>query len=254
MNKERRLDLIIDKHLPAIIKGQETLDSVLRTYPKEADSLGPRLEAVAWLVDARKDLDPRPGYIPASREYLEQKIATTPPHNAWQRLLARYSPPRWAFNLAAPLVLLLIIALMVNSLVLAARLSIPGDPFYSAKIVIEDIQLAITFDQVDKSNLYIEFSRERTTEFVQLVLEGEYERLPAAATHMETEIIATLHYMNATSQMDPLVEIPMISALRDTLTNEITMLRVLRDTSPSYAHAEIDLAIHVTQAGVMALR
>jgi Domain of unknown function (DUF5667) len=254
MNREKELDKIIDEHLPAIIIGQESLDSILELYPGDEKLLRQRLEIALWMAEVGKKLDPRPWFIPASRKHLEQRIATTPHRNAFQRILARYSPQRWVFNLAAPVVIVLLFALIVNSLVLTARLSIPGDPFYPAKLFIEDVQLAFTFDQVDKTNLYIQFSRERTTEFVELVLQGDYGLLLSAANRMEMDIIGTLHFMNYSSSMNPDREMPMVSALQDSLSTEITMLRVLKDTSPSSAHSGIDLAIEVAQSGLLALR
>jgi hypothetical protein len=71
---------------------------------------------------------------------------------------------------------------------------------------------------------------------------------------LETEIIASLHSLNNVSDNDPTVEMSVITNLRDTLSNEIFMLNVLKATSPSSARPEIDLAIQVAQSGVMALR
>ena len=257
MNKERRLDKIMEDHLPALRSGQETVEAVLARHPQDADALRPRFEASMWLDHASQALQPRPGFVPSSRKHLEQRIQALPPQSSWQKLVNRYSPQRWVFNLAAPALLIFIFALVVNSAILSARLSIPGDPFYSTKLVIENIQLAFTFDTEAKTNLYFQFSRERTTEFVELVLNGDYEQLPAAADRMETDIIASLHALDNIALHDPEDEksmMPVMTNLRKTLSNEIIMLQVLRQTSPSSAHPGIDLAIQVAQSGVMALR
>ncbi len=254
MKIERQIDQIINIHLSAISNGEETLETILAMYPQIAGELRPRLEAALWLVKARQNVEPRPGFIPATRKYVETRVDVLQPHGFWQRLFWRYSPQRWVFNIASPIIVLLLLALVINSAVLTARLSIPGDPFYSTKLLTENIQLALTFDQVDKTELYMQFSRERTTEFVELVLEGDYELLPPAATRLETEIIASLHALNNVSDNDPAVEMSVITNLRDTLSNEIFMLNVLKATSPSSARPGIDLAIQVAQSGVMALR
>lgn len=253
MNKVQRLEKIIEDHLPAINWGQETIESVLAKYPKEAGELQPRLEAALWLANAKKSLEPRPRFIPSSRKYLEERLASVSPRTFWRRFISRYTPQRWAFNLVAPIVLLLVIALVINSLILTARLSIPGDPLYSTKLVIENVQLAFTFNVIDKTDLSIQFSRERTMEFVQLVLEGDYAELPAAATRLESGIIASLHSLNDVSMQDRESGSLMISSLHNTLSNEIGLLKVLRETSPVSSHPGIDLAIQVAQAGVMTL-
>jgi hypothetical protein len=166
----------------------------------------------------------------------------------------RYQPSRWVFNIASPILLFLLLAMVINSAVLTAKLSIPGDPFYGTKLFLEDMRLAITFDQVSKTDLYIDYSRERTTEFVGLVLEGDYERLPSAAQRLETEIIASLRSLERIPAEDASLEHLMVINLSDTLSNEVSMLNVLKQTSPASAQPGIELAINVAQSGLMALR
>jgi hypothetical protein len=253
MKIEHRIDKIIETYLPAIARGQETIDSILEKYPKYASALRPRLEAAIWLQQVRLSVSTRPGFINDSRKYMETKIGSMQPIGFWQRLFWRHTPHRWVFNIAAPIIVLLLLALVINSAVLTARLSIPGDPFYSTKLVTENIQLAFTLDPVEKTDLYIQFSRERTTEIMQLVLEGDYERISSAAYRLETELIASLHSINDIASRDPTAEIPMIASFRDTLSNEIFMLSVLKDTSPMSARPGIVMAIQVAQAGMLAL-
>jgi hypothetical protein len=253
MKIEQQIDQIIQDALPAITSGNETLESVVAKHPQIAAELHPRLEAAIWLQQSRYAMSTRPGYIHDSRKYLESKIKALQPAGIWQRLFMRHSPGRWVFNFASPIVLLLLIAMVINSTVLTAKLSIPGDPFYGTKLFLEDLRLAITFDQVSKTDLYIDYSRERTTELVGLVLEGDFEQLPAAAQRMETEIIASLHSLEDIRDVDTATENSMVANLSDTLSNEVLMLNVLKKTSPTSAQPGIELAINVAQSGLMAL-
>jgi len=253
MKANQRIDQIIETSIPAIQNGQETLESILDMYPQFAHTLGPRLEAILWLKNTRKVLDPRPGFIASSRRSIEQKFIEIQPHSFWQRLFRYRTPQRWVFNFSAPIILVFLLILILNSLRLSAQLSIPGDPLYTTKLILEDIQLGLTFNQVDKTNLNIELSRERTTEFVQLVLEGYYEILPAAAISMETEIIASLHAIRDIPMRDQATAQSMTEELKETLSNEIFMLNMLKSTSPPPAHAGIDLALQDAQSGLMAL-
>lgn len=254
MNIDRRIDKILDIFAPAIENGQETIDSIIEKYPQYANALRPRLEAMLWLVSAKKNLEPRQGFTSSSRQYMEQQFKSFQPRSFWPRVFSRYTPQRWVFNIVSPIIVLFLLALVINSAILTARLSIPGDPFYSTKLLTEDIQVALTFNQLHKTDLYIEFSRERTTEFVELVLEGDYELLPPAANRLETEIIASLHSINDIPLQNQTVEQPMIMELKETLTNEIFMLNMLKGTSPTTAYPGIELAIQVAQSGLMALR
>jgi hypothetical protein len=254
MKIKHQIDQIINENVTAISTGEESLESVLARYPQITNELRPRLEAAIWLQQVRLSVATRPGFIFDSRKYLEAKIESMHPTGFWERVIRRYTPQRWFFNVTAPLIMLLLLALVINSAILTARLSIPGDPLYSTKLAIEGLQIAMTFDSVDKTELYIQFSRQRTTEFVELVLEGEYELLPSAADRMETELIASLHSLNHTLADDPDAELSMVATYRDSLSSEILMLNVLKDTSPISAQSGIDLAIQIAQSGMMALR
>jgi hypothetical protein len=107
---------------------------------------------------------------------------------------------------------------------------------------------------VEKTDLYIQLSRERTLEFVDLVLEGDYEVLPSAAARLETEIISSLHSINDLTNRDLADKQPKTSEFRETLTNEIFMLNILKGSSPPLAYPGIELAIQVAQSGLLVLR
>jgi hypothetical protein len=254
MKTDRQIDKIIDEYTPDIASGQETIDSILEKHPQYARELRPRLEAVLWMVTARKNLEPRSGFISSTRKTMEDRFETVQPHGIWQHLFKQHTPLRWAFNVTAPVLLILLLALIINNLTLAARLSLPGDPLYTTKLFIEDIHLITTFSPVEKTDLYIQLSRERTLEFVDLVLEGDYEVLPSAAARLETEIISSLHSINDLTNRDLADKQPKTSELRETLTNEIFMLNILKGSSPPLAYPGIELAIQVAQSGLLVLR
>ncbi len=254
MKIERQIDQIIQDALPAITSGNETLESVVARHPQIAAELQPRLEAAIWLQGSRFAMATRPGYIHDSRKVLEATIKSLQPIGFWHRLSRLYSPQRWVFNFASAIIVVLLLSLVINSSILTARLSIPGDPLFSTKLVIEDLQLAFTRDPVEKANLHAQFSRERALEFIELVMEGEYDYLPSAAYRMEAEIIGSLHALNNIPTDDASAGAALTVNLRDVLSNEISMLILLKETSPSYAYPGIDLAIQVAQAGELALR
>jgi hypothetical protein len=254
MKIDRQINRIIETYMSAISSGQETIDSILEKYPQYARELRPRLEAVFWLANARKHLGPRDGFISSSRMYIEGQFETVQPHGFWHRIYRQHTPQRWVFNFAAPVILVLLLALVINNLILTARLSIPGDPLYTTKLLIEDIQLALTFNPVDKADLYIQLSRERTTEFVDLVLKGDYEILPTAATRLETGIIASLHSIYDMTDHDLAVDQSMTDKLRETLSSEISILNILKDSSPPTAIPGIELAIQAVQSGLLSLQ
>lgn len=254
VNTDQRIDKVIEAYLPAITSNQVSIDTILEKHPQDAQELRPRLEALFWLANARQNLNPRQGFITSSRKSIERQFVSIQPHGFLPRLFKRHTPQHWIFNLVTPLLLIFLLVFILNSLVLSAQLSIPGDSLYSTKLVLEDVRLALTLDRVNKTNLYIQLSRERTTELVELVLEGNYELLPPAAYRTETEMIASLHAIDNFPLGDQAVEQSMTSELKETLTNEIYMLELLKGSSPPAAHQGIELAIQSARSGLMALR
>jgi len=253
MKIERQIEQIINTYSPAISSGEESLESILAMYPQLANELRPRLEAVIWLQQVRLSVATRPGFIHDSRKYLEAQIKSMPPHSFWQRLFKTLTPRRWVFNFAAITLMIISLGAVINDLILTARLSIPNEPLYSTKLVIEDIQLALTFNRKAKTDLYIQLSNERTTEFVELVLQGDYEYLPSATRRLESEITATLDSLENFPIHEQDNKQATLVKLRETLTNEIFMLNMLKWTSPPSALTGINLAIHVAQSGIVAL-
>lgn len=252
MKSSHKIEEIIESVYPELLNDQSDVDHLLEKYPHDANELRPRLEAIAWLIKNRVEFEPRTGFIASSRTYIEHQLESTQPHGFWQRVTRRYTPQRWVFNLVTPLILILLLILIANNLVLSAQLSIPGDPLYSTKLALEDTRLALTLDQVDKAKYSIQLSRERTTEFVGLVLEGKYELLPSAAAHMETEMITFLHSMNNLTSGEQAANKQLRNEIQESFNNEIYMLEILKDTTPASAHKGIDLAIQVAQSGLMA--
>lgn len=254
VNTDQRIDKIIEAYLPDISSNLVSIDTILEKHPQDAQELRPRLEALFWLANAKQNVNPRQGFITSSRKSIERQFISIQPHGFLPRLFKRHTPQRWVFNLVTPILLIFLLVFILNSLVLSAQLSIPGDSLYSTKLALEDVKLALTLDRANKTELYIQLSRERTTELVELVLEGNYELLPSAAERMETEMIASLHAINNIPTGDQAVEQSMTSELKETLTNEIYMLELLQGSSPPAAHQGLELAIQSAQSGLMALR
>ncbi len=254
MRIERTIDQVIEQHAFSISRGEETVESVVQQYGGITSELRPALEAAVWLLSAKQNLQPRTNFISATRAGIEHRVGEFPQPDFWQRILQRYSIKRWAFNVAAPILIIAMLVLIMNSVSLAARLSIPGDPLYTTKLVIEDARLLFTLDPAEKTALSVEFSRRRTTEFVELVLDGDYQDLPAAASRFGTDVNASLRSLDELKAQQPSRDQAISSELRETLVNEISMLEILKQTTPPAGQPGIQQAIEVAQTGLLALR
>ena len=70
LQTQDELARILQLCLEVIESGQETVDSLLSRYPELWDTLRPPLEAAAWLYNHTYLMNPRPGFVDASRQRL----------------------------------------------------------------------------------------------------------------------------------------------------------------------------------------
>jgi len=70
LQTQDELARILQLCLEVIESGQETVDSLLSRYPELWDTLRPPLEAASWLYNHTYLMNPRPGFVDASRQRL----------------------------------------------------------------------------------------------------------------------------------------------------------------------------------------
>jgi hypothetical protein len=252
-NAPAEIQAIVDEVFPHLVNGQSSLDSILAAHPQQADELRPYLESALWLASQQTGLAPRPGYISGSKHRLVNTLEAASPPTFWQRLWRPHSPQRFAIQALSLAVLVVNLALVVNTLILASRLALPGDWLYPAKLSIEHIQLALTFDPQEQANLQIEQTQHRTTEIVQLVLEDEHAYIPAAVERLETQINAAVSDLQTAQEDDAIQGEALIASMKTMLENETFILTLLRDMEPAFAQASLDQAITAAHAGLSAL-
>jgi hypothetical protein len=253
MKPTTKIQNIVDNVLPGLLKGEATLEAILAAYPEQAETLRPLLESALWLQARQPQPELRPGYIQSSRNRLEAQVATHP-FSAWQLFWRRPTPQRYALQSFSYVLLIFSLLLVINSLYLASRLALPGDPLYSAKLGFEAIQLALTLDAEAEARLHIQFTQQRTEEIVQLVLEEDYLRLPAAANRLDTQINRAVTDLDALQARDSAHSAELVRAMEKMLLNESFILTVLRDTDPSFAYAGLNQAIDAATRGLTALQ
>ena len=255
MNKQKvkQIQAIVDEAYPRLAAGEITLETVLAANPEEADMLRPQLESALWITAQQEDLAPRLGYVSSSRHNLVSLVNSTQPVNWWQRLWRPHSPQRLALQALTLSLLVVSLAFVFNTLRLASRLALPGDWLYPAKLSIERVTLAVTFDPTEKAALQIDLTQQRTTEIVQLVLEDNLEQLPDTARRLEAQIDQATSDLQRAEAEDPIQAKALQTAMTGMLENERFILTLLRDLAPGYASAGLDQAIAVTNAGLNAL-
>jgi hypothetical protein len=66
--------LILQNCLDGLLYEEQTIDSVLLSYPRLRDQLRPLLEAAIWLNSKKIVLNPRPEFIPVSKNHVVNNL------------------------------------------------------------------------------------------------------------------------------------------------------------------------------------
>ncbi len=255
----QKFEKIFQESLTSIEGGQDTLDSILDKYPNLAQDLRPRLEASLWLREQKGALDPRPGFIKASRQYLVSQIREQPalaPGSAlslWGTRLRQLWHMKSALQFATFVLLIVTLVSLGNVVYLSSQLSLPGDPLYTVKRGFEQARLAFTFSKTGDARLYTQLSQRRTSEIVELFLEGRYEDIPAAAGRLERQIDYALRSIDSVAARNPLEAQALSASFEKTLTSEAFILGIILDTSPPQAIPGIRMALQITSQGLAAI-
>lgn len=248
-----QIQLIVNDVYPRITAGEITLESVLADHPQQADELRGCLESALWLNSRRSQLDPHTGFLAADKQRVLALIKLKQPLNFWQQLWRPHSPQRYAVQALSMALLLVSLILVLNTLVLASRLALPGDWLYPAKLAQERLQLALAFDPQQRASLQIEWTQHRTTEIVQLVLEDETTYLPEAASRLDGQIQEALADLETAQVEDAAQAQALLSSMTGMLEKEMFILSILRDIEPATAQLGLNQAISATNAGLAAL-
>jgi len=174
----REFDEAFHVCLELIREGRETLESVVARYPEYAEELRAQLEAVTWLFAHKTALEPRPGFVAASRRRLVARIKEGPqpaPLTWKDRLLQAFEPQKVAP--IAFVAVLMVFLFLGGTIVTLARNSLPGDPLYSVKRNLEQIALATSIDKSRDAKHRLQFVEARLTEIKQLIEKGRSEKL-----------------------------------------------------------------------------
>ena len=252
-HRAKQIQAIVDEAFPRLAAGEISLEAVLAAHPEEAEVLRPHLESALWITTQQEKLAPRPGYVSSNQRNLVSLVKAMRPTSWWQRLWRPRSPQRLALQALSLSLLVVSLAFVLNTLRLASRLALPGDWLYPAKLSIERVELALTFDATEKASMQIELTQRRTTEIVQLVLENGLEQLPGTARRLEAQIDQAASDLQRAEAEDPIQAKALLTAMTGMLENERFILTLLRDIAPGYASAGLDQAIAVTTAGLNAL-
>jgi hypothetical protein len=258
--KQDKVELVLESCLEMIHSGQETIDSVLTHYPNLADVLRPELETALWLGEKRKVLDPRTGFVYASRGRL---IAQVHQENGFEKALPRFwlfgltgqfGPKKLTLQIALATILIIALVIGTSGVALASQSAIPGTTLYPIKITIENAELAITPGSMGDARLHIEFAQRRLSEVQSLVLEGKYEYIPETVTNFEHQVGEAVRYLKAAAGGDGFRAKTLATSLQETLSGQAKLVAILAGVVPPVTKIEMDRAMQISQSGIVEMQ
>lgn len=260
---DRRVDIeqALESCLEQIKSGHESIDSALTKYPDYAQELRPQLETALWLGEHKASLDPRPGFVSASRSRLISKIQeeiknpiaqeNVPELDLWMRiqtLLIDYR--RHALHLAFSVIMLVILVYGGNRITNNVQNAIPGDKEYTEKIVLEEAELESNSDPVEQTRLHTEFAQTRLVETHDLVMEGRYDYIPETIDRFEYHVDEAIKSLNQLARQDVNQTEVLGATLHNVLVNQTPSLIVIEAVVPQRYKLEIERAVSISDKGI----
>jgi hypothetical protein len=163
-------DAILDVCWQEIEEGRATIESCVARYPQEAARLEAFLRLAERLRTARQPELSAPAMAAIEARMLRR--AEELRRNRQARLQPRAKPaffPLLTRAAAVALAMVLAAVLLGAGVVFASTHSLPDSPLYSVKRAVEQVQLALTFDQAERSTLHLTFANRRLSEAITLL-------------------------------------------------------------------------------------
>ncbi|PIU23389.1 MAG: hypothetical protein CO103_00905 [Chloroflexi bacterium CG_4_9_14_3_um_filter_45_9] len=159
---------ILDNCLERMLQG-ESIEDCLTTYPEQARELEPLLEICSAIRQSSLVIRPAFEFKERVRSQLQgMLVAKAEPKRAkvpiWHR--------RWVVALAS----VLVIFIAGIGTVVASLNTLPGESLYRVKLASEEIRLTLSFSDLNKAKLYIQFAQRRTAEMAETARQGNGDK------------------------------------------------------------------------------
>jgi hypothetical protein len=254
--QSNEIELILQDCLEKIQSEQETLEGVLARYPQFADELRPAIESALWLRARKQGLEPRPGYVSASRrrlvEQIKQEQAAAPTSAGvkwvqfWRGGWKVFQTRRLAFQLAVAVVLVFAMISSSAGIARAAQNSLPGESLFPVKLAIEEAQVMLTPDAAARAAQQVERTQQRLFEIESLLMENREEHIATGVQLFENQVNTTVRMIVQVQDLDQEKARQLASSLSDTLRDQYVVIRVLTSTASPAVAADLDRLLQIT--------
>ncbi|MHB8104964.1 MAG: DUF5667 domain-containing protein [Dehalococcoidales bacterium] len=181
MAKANEFENILNECLDRLIKG-DTIESCLALYPRYATELKPLLKT-AQETRMAAAVKPRPEFRQRAGIEFQEAIRALPPKKGWSGF-------KWQVRWVAPVAVLIVLIAGGGGTVAAATNALPDSPLYQVKLATESIQMALTFSDQGKTELYARFIDYRVEEIVRMAEAGKSDQVVQATERMNNQLLA----------------------------------------------------------------
>ena len=259
--KQKGMEEVLAESLAALEQG-EGLEAVLARYPEAAGEIRPLLEMAVWMGSARGAVEPRAGYVRASRSRLVGRIAelqAAPQLSWWGRLGLWWSGlfvggRRYALQLAVVVVMLACLVLGSSGIAYASQGTLPGDVLYPVKLGVEQVQLWANVDPAEEVRLHMRFSQNRLEEIEELVKLNRYQDVHQAMLDYDYHIDQATQQISRLAQQNPAGAGELALEMTKFLADNSVSLKAMIAVVPSAVVPDFVGAISITVIGDQAVR
>ena len=161
----KKVQDILDNCIERMLKG-ESIEDCLKTYPEQAHELEPLLRTSAGIRQNSLAIQP------ASE--LKQRVRTRLQGMIYAKTeRKRAKVPIWHRRWAVSLVSVLVVFIASAGTVAASGKALPDQLLYPVKLASEEIRLELTFSDLDKAELHINFTQRRAAEMAEVARQGK---------------------------------------------------------------------------------
>jgi hypothetical protein len=172
---------ILNECLDRIIKG-ESIESCLKLYPECADELE-RLLKTAFEVHQAALVKPSAEFRQHAANDFQDAIRNMPVKKPGVGF-------KWQIGWVAPVAIAVVLLAGGGGTVVAATNALPDSPLYGVKMATESVQLAFTFSDDAKTELYARFIDYRVEEIVEMAKAGNSDLIAQVTERMNVQLTA----------------------------------------------------------------
>jgi hypothetical protein len=176
---------ILNQCLDRMFKG-ETVAQCLRDYPDLARELEPLL-STALAARTLSSIKPASEFKSRARSQFQVALNQMEAKKQRRSSLFRW---HWRWQSGWAIAAMSFFAVLVGggSTVFASGNSMPDNTLYPVKLAAEQVQMTLTFSDMDKAELNAQLADKRVAEIVYLTSKGDSEKVQTVAAHLNTNL------------------------------------------------------------------